>query len=128
VGLERGLENRDYCRGDPLLWPRDTLYQLKLALTSPTGCGRSVGIVRLRTKTTEFSFFFIPNNFSHKPANLNVLLKLIILCVVYFLSTRGGIKIIIRPRTFVMLYPLIMIYIVLSVHSDPLFSFVRVRN
>jgi hypothetical protein len=27
-----------------------------LALTSPTGCGRSVGIVHLRTKTTEFSF------------------------------------------------------------------------
>jgi hypothetical protein len=50
-----GLENRDYGRGGPLRWPRDTLYQLKLALTSPTGCGRSVGIVRLRTKTTEFS-------------------------------------------------------------------------
>jgi hypothetical protein len=33
--------------------PRDTLYQLKLALTSPAGCGRSVGIVRLRTKATE---------------------------------------------------------------------------
>jgi hypothetical protein len=39
-----------------LRWPRDTLYQLKLALTSPTGCGSSVGIVRLRTKTTEFFF------------------------------------------------------------------------
>jgi hypothetical protein len=51
-----GLENRDYGRGDPLRWPRDTLYQLKLALTSSAGCGRSVGIVRLRTKTTEFSF------------------------------------------------------------------------
>jgi hypothetical protein len=38
---------------DPLRWPRDTLYQLKLALTSPTGYGRSVGIVRLRTRTTE---------------------------------------------------------------------------
>jgi hypothetical protein len=34
----------------------DTLYQLKLALTSPAGCGRSVGTVRLQTKTTEFSF------------------------------------------------------------------------
>jgi hypothetical protein len=32
-------------------------HQLKLALTSPAGCGRSVGIVRLRTKTMEFSFF-----------------------------------------------------------------------
>jgi len=28
-----------------------------LALTSPTGGGRSVGIVRSRTKATEFSFF-----------------------------------------------------------------------
>jgi hypothetical protein len=35
------------------------LYPLKLALTSPTGGGRSVGIVRSRTKTTEFSFSFI---------------------------------------------------------------------
>ena len=32
------------------------LYLQKLALTSPTGCGRSVGIVRSRTKATEFSF------------------------------------------------------------------------
>jgi hypothetical protein len=39
-------------------WPRDTIYQLKLALTSPTGCGRSIGIVRLRTKTTEFVLMF----------------------------------------------------------------------
>jgi hypothetical protein len=54
--FQSGLENQDYGRGDPLRWPRDTLYQLKLALTSLTGCGRLVGIVRLRTKTTEFSF------------------------------------------------------------------------
>jgi hypothetical protein len=33
-----------------------TLYPQKLALTSPTGCGRSVCIVRSRTKTTEFVF------------------------------------------------------------------------
>jgi len=32
------------------------LYPQKLELTSPTGGGRSVGIVRLRTKATEFSF------------------------------------------------------------------------
>jgi hypothetical protein len=37
------------CR-DPLRWPRDTLYQKKLALTSPTSGGRSVGIVCLRPK------------------------------------------------------------------------------
>jgi hypothetical protein len=36
-------------RGDPLHWPRDTLYPQKLALISPTGGGRSVGMVRLRT-------------------------------------------------------------------------------
>ena len=46
-------------RGDPLRWPRDTpLTRKKLALTSPTGGGRSVGIVRSRTKATEFSFSF----------------------------------------------------------------------
>jgi hypothetical protein len=54
-----GLENREYGHGDPLRWPRDTLYRLKLALTSPTSCGRSVGIVRLRTKAKEFFYFLI---------------------------------------------------------------------
>jgi hypothetical protein len=55
---DSGLENRQYSRGDPLRWPRDTLYPQKFALTSPAGCGRSVGIVRLRTKATEFVFCF----------------------------------------------------------------------
>ena len=32
------------------------LYPQKLALTSPTGGGRSVGMVRSQTKATEFSF------------------------------------------------------------------------
>jgi hypothetical protein len=45
-----GQENRFNDWGDPLRWPRDTLYPQKLALTSPTSGGRSVGIVRLRTK------------------------------------------------------------------------------
>jgi hypothetical protein len=40
-------------RGNSLLLPRNTLYPQKLALTSG---GRSVGIVRLRTKATEFFF------------------------------------------------------------------------
>jgi len=39
------------------------LYPQKLALTSPTGGGRSVGIVRVRTKATEFVFFYISNEF-----------------------------------------------------------------
>jgi hypothetical protein len=34
-----------------------TLYPQKLALTSRTSGGRSVGIVCLRTKATEFSFY-----------------------------------------------------------------------
>ena len=38
------------------------LYPQKLALTSPTGGGRSVGIVRVRTKATEFSFSLVSNN------------------------------------------------------------------
>jgi hypothetical protein len=41
-------------RGDPLRWPRDTLYPLKLALTSSTSGGPSVGIIRWRTKAPEF--------------------------------------------------------------------------
>jgi hypothetical protein len=46
-GLENPINDRG---GDPLRWPRDRLYPQKLALTSPTSGGRSVGIVRLRTK------------------------------------------------------------------------------
>jgi hypothetical protein len=42
-------------RGNPLRWPRDTLYPQKLAPTSPTGGGRLVGIVRSRIKATQLS-------------------------------------------------------------------------
>jgi hypothetical protein len=50
------LENQEYGRGHPLHWPCDTLYPQKLELTSPKSGGRSVSIVRLRTKATEFEF------------------------------------------------------------------------
>jgi hypothetical protein len=53
------LENREYGRRDPSRWPRGTLYPQKLAITSPTSEGRSVGIVRSRTQTMEF-FFYLP--------------------------------------------------------------------
>jgi hypothetical protein len=53
-----GLEIRDYSRRDPSLWPRGTLYPQKFAITSQTSSDRSVGIVRLRTKATEFSLVF----------------------------------------------------------------------
>jgi hypothetical protein len=75
VGLERGplslvsateellerkssgssLENRDYDRRASSRWPRGTMYPQKLALTSLTSGGRSVGIVRSRTQATEIS-------------------------------------------------------------------------
>jgi hypothetical protein len=52
-----GLENREYGRGYPLRWPRDTLCPQKLALTSLTSGCHSVVIVCLRTKATEFVLF-----------------------------------------------------------------------
>jgi hypothetical protein len=51
------LENREYGRKDPSRWPHGTLYPQKLAITSPTSGGRSVGIVRSRTQTMEFSLW-----------------------------------------------------------------------
>jgi hypothetical protein len=53
-----GLEIWEYGFGDPLRWPRDTFYQQKLVLTLVTSGGRSVGIVRSRTKATEFLYCF----------------------------------------------------------------------
>jgi hypothetical protein len=54
-----GLEIREYGRRDTSRWPRGILCLQKLALTSPTKDGRSVGIVRSRTQAKEFSFFSI---------------------------------------------------------------------
>jgi hypothetical protein len=56
-----GLENREYCRRDQSRWPRGTLYPQKLAITSPTSGGRSIGRVRYRTQATEgfFSSYFL---------------------------------------------------------------------
>jgi hypothetical protein len=51
-----GLENREYGRRGPSRSPRCNLYPQKLALTSSTSGGRSVGIVRSRTQTTEFYY------------------------------------------------------------------------
>jgi hypothetical protein len=46
-------------RGNSLLLPRNTLYLQRLALTSPTSGGRSIGVVRLWTTATELSFYFL---------------------------------------------------------------------
>jgi hypothetical protein len=57
--VSNGLESREYGRRDSSRWPRGTLYpQKKLALTSLTSGGRSVGIVRLRTEGTDFFYVF----------------------------------------------------------------------
>jgi hypothetical protein len=55
-----GLQNREYGRRDPSRWPRGTLYPQKLTITSPTSSCRSVGIVRSRTQTMEFSLVLDP--------------------------------------------------------------------
>jgi hypothetical protein len=49
-----GLENREYGRRDPSRRQRGTIYPQKLALTSPTSGGHSVGIVLSRTQAMVF--------------------------------------------------------------------------
>jgi hypothetical protein len=53
------LENWEYGRTDSSHSPRVSLYPQKLAITSPTSGGRSVGIVRSRTQATEFIIYFL---------------------------------------------------------------------
>jgi hypothetical protein len=48
-----GLENRDYGRRRSITLGMTPLYPQKLALTSPTSSGRSVGIVHSRTQATD---------------------------------------------------------------------------
>jgi hypothetical protein len=66
-------------------WPRGTLYPQKLTITPPTSGGRSVGIVRSRTRTMEFffiyTFVYIPflhierNMFSVSKSNIFITFK-----------------------------------------------------
>jgi hypothetical protein len=60
-------------RRDPSRWPRDTLYPQKLALHSPTGGGRSICMVRLRTSAAEFSSQTVikGNLYNNKLTNLH---------------------------------------------------------
>jgi hypothetical protein len=82
-------------RPSPLCWPRDIPYPQKLALTSPTCGGRSVGIIRLRTKTKEFVTINIINIISSSSSNMaadkfliNILslLRTLFLCWILFSS------------------------------------------
>jgi hypothetical protein len=54
MGSTQPLERREYGRRDSSLWPRGTLYPRKLALTSSTNGGRSVGTVRSLTQAMGF--------------------------------------------------------------------------
>jgi hypothetical protein len=65
-----GLESRGYGSGDPLRWPRDILYPQKLALTSPTNGGRSVGIVSSRAQATEFVYYYAEIHLSQPLPNI----------------------------------------------------------
>jgi hypothetical protein len=55
----------EHGRRDPSRRSHGTLYPQRLALTSPTSGGRSVGVVLSRTQAKEFSFFSL-----YKPVNL----------------------------------------------------------
>jgi hypothetical protein len=56
--LSAGLENQDYGRKESAaLTMRQPSIRKSLALSSPTSGGRSVGIVRSRTKATELVSF-----------------------------------------------------------------------
>ena len=72
------------------------LYPQKLALTSPTGGGRSVGIVRSRTKATEFFFIRAQPDDGHHDAPKHVVvaspvasyvIKLVVVLTVIHLFT-----------------------------------------
>jgi hypothetical protein len=65
-----GLENREYGRRDPLPSVATRhLYPQKFALTSPTSGGRSVGIVRSRTHSTEFRAVSLARSLSPTPCS-----------------------------------------------------------
>jgi hypothetical protein len=89
-----GLEERDYVRRDPQRWPSGTLYPQKLALTSQTRGGRSIGIVRSWNNATEFSIYFyyflvylLPNSSSYSWGRPNLCQKWV---PGIFLKVKGG--------------------------------------
>jgi hypothetical protein len=99
-----GQENRVYGRKDLPHRLRDNLYQQKLALTSLTSGGSSVGIVRSRTEATELLLlrllftheswhFRAHNNFSFPP-------QLIQLYRESYLKRELRVRISFRVRTF----------------------------
>jgi hypothetical protein len=68
-----GLESREYGRTDPSRWPRGFLYPQKLALTSPTSGGCSVGIVGSRIRATVFSLVVLSVSLISKHGNIIII-------------------------------------------------------
>jgi hypothetical protein len=60
-----GQESLEYGSRDPSCSQLGTLYPQKLALTSHTSAGRSVGKIRPRTQATVFSFSFLKTKSSN---------------------------------------------------------------
>ena len=64
-----------------------TLYPQKLALTSPTGGGRSVGIVRSRTKATEFILSVFSVSYPEEKRMRHIILPSVACVVLLYFST-----------------------------------------
>ena len=63
------------------------LYPQKLALTSPTGGGHSVGIARVRTKATDFSFSLAANLGLQSKAHCIIIIIIIIISLMQGIYT-----------------------------------------
>jgi hypothetical protein len=81
------LENREYGRRDPSCWPRGTLYPQKLAITSPTIGGRSLGIVEFFLTKSELKYTYCSQR--------NVYLNSKIACNLYSWDSRRALNIVI---------------------------------
>jgi hypothetical protein len=86
-----GREIREYDCRDQSRWPHGTLYPYKLALTSPTSGGRSVGIVRSRDVASDYTLS-CTESYIHillsSTAVFQELLKLLMLKILWCVSLK----------------------------------------
>jgi hypothetical protein len=71
-GSVSGLKTQEYGRRNPSRWPHDTLSLEKLALTSLTSSGISVGIVRSQIEATELDFLFYGPVYEHPHTKVSI--------------------------------------------------------
>jgi hypothetical protein len=79
--FQTGLENRDYGLGIRRADHATHLYPQTLALTSPTSGGRSVGLVRSRTKATELLLFPLSERAAIFITTITILIMIIIIII-----------------------------------------------